>query len=82
MPPGRILAERDAAEAALLAAACPSSGSRSRTSRPALQRLGKVDEDRVELALVLQRRRAEQDLVDVEVGVEVELDARVVLRAS
>ena len=45
-----------------------------------MQRLGKVDEDGVELALVLQRRRAEQDLVDVQVGVQIELDARVVLQ--
>ena len=51
-----------------------------RVLAPALERLGKVDEDRVQLALVLQLLRAEQDLVDLQVVVEVELDARVVLQ--
>ena len=44
-----------------------------------LQRAREVDEHRVQLALVLERRRAVEDLVDVQVGVEIELDARRVL---
>ena len=51
-----------------------------RVLAPALERLGKIDEDRVQLALVLQLLGAEEDLVHGEVVVQVELDARVVLQ--
>ena len=44
-----------------------------------LERAREVDEHRVQLALVLERRRAVEDLVDVQVGVEIELDTRRVL---
>ena len=42
---------------------------------------GEVDEDGAGIALVLEGGVAEEDLVDVERGVQVELDARAVLRA-
>jgi len=45
-----------------------------------MQSLGEIDEDRAVIAFVLQFRRAEQDLIDVQRRVQVELNARVVLQ--
>jgi acetolactate synthase regulatory subunit len=42
-----------------------------------LQRLRKVDEDRVELALILELDRANENLLDLQVF-EIQLDARIV----
>ena len=77
-PPGRIRRERHPAEASLLARHARVV-ELDRIRAPGPQRLGKVHPDRVEFAIVFQRRRAEEDLLDGEVGVEVELDPRVVL---
>ena len=75
----RILAERHSAEAALL------SGQARVVEIDGVlaagpERLRKVDEDGVDLSLVFQRDLSEQDLVDAEVGVEIQLDPSVVLQ--
>ena len=44
------------------------------------QRLREVDEEGAAVALVFQRRLAQQDLVDLERGIELELDAGAVLQ--
>ena len=49
------------------------------TSRPGLQRFRKVDEDRAVVALVFEFGFAEENLVDGQRGMQVELDAVVVL---
>src|SRR6266550_1992799 len=74
-----VLLERETAE------------SRNRFGRPRVievnrilasgaQRLREIDEHRVELARVLQRGIPEQDFIDLQIRVQIHLDARVVLQ--
>src|SRR5205807_1200814 len=51
----------------------------NRVGAAGAQRLGKVHEDRAIVALVFERRRAEEDLVYVQRRMQIELDPRIVL---
>jgi len=77
VPTGGILPEGEAAEPARLGRA-----SRvvkvDRIDGARLKGLGEVHEDRAEFAVVLERGLVEEDLLDVERGDQVELDAGVV----
>ena len=76
-PDGSLL-ERDAAEAAGLDG-IPGVVEVDGVGAAGAERLGKIDEDGAGIALVLEGGVAEEDFVDVERGVQIELDARGVL---
>ena len=76
---GGILLEGDGAEAAGLDGIA-GVVEVDRVDLPGAERLREVDEDGAGIALVLEQRGAEQDFVDVERGLQVELDARAVLQ--
>ena len=78
---GGIFVESDAAEAALLrrmAGVVEVDG----VDLSGAQRFREVDEDGAGIALVFERGCAEKNFVDVQRGVQIELDARAVLEAS
>ena len=79
VPAGRVLLEGEPAESAGLDG-CARIVEVDRVLAARLQRLGEIDPDRVQLALVAKRRVAEQNPVDRQVCVEVELNPRVVLQ--